>query len=102
MGCVEEEISLKFWVVWVIDALLSAIAIFYFFLGLVDGSVSSFNIGIWIVVLAALTVVVSGSLWLKSIGRQGLGVMLLLVLAVPAVLYALFLLIVITSGSKWN
>ena len=102
MGCVEEEMSLKFWVLWVIDALVGAITIFYFFVGLADGSVSSFNIGIWLVILAALTIVAAGSLWLKSIERQGLGVILLLALAVPAVLYALFLLIVIISGSKWN
>lgn len=102
MGGVEEEMRLKFWLIWVIDALVSAIAIFYFFVGLVDGSVSSFNIGIWAVILAALTVVVGGGLWLKSIGRPSLGVLLLLVLAVPAVLYGLFLLVVITSGSQWN
>lgn len=93
---------LKFWVVWAIDALTGAIVIFFFLFGLVDGSVSAFNIGIWIGILAALAVVVAGSLWLKAIGCPGLGMMLLLVLAVPAVLYALFLLVVIISGSQWN
>jgi len=93
---------LKFWVAWAIDALTSAIALSFFLVGLADGSVSSFNIGIWIALLAALAVVLAGSLWLKAIGRPGLGTMLLLVLAVPAVLYALFLLVVIISGSQWN
>lgn len=101
-GVIKEKMRLKFWVIWAIDALVSAIAIFYFLVGLADGSVSSFNIGIWILLLAALAVVVAGSLWLKVIGRPGLGAMLLLVLAVPAVLYALMLLIVIISGDKWN
>jgi hypothetical protein len=99
---VEEEMRLKFWVTWAIDALISAIAFFFFLVGLVDGSVSSFNIGIWIALLAALVVVLAGSLWLKAVGRPGLGTMLLLVLAVPCVLYALFLLVVIISGSQWN
>jgi len=93
---------LKFWVPWAIDALTSAIALFYFLVGFVDGSVSSFNIRIWIAILAALAVVMAGSLWLKAIGHTGLGTMLLLVLAVPAVFYALFLLGVIISESQWN
>jgi hypothetical protein len=82
--------------------LSSAIALFFFLAGLADGSVSSFNMGIWIALLAALAVLLLGSLWLKAIGRPGLGTMLLLVLAVPTALYALFLLVAITSGSKWN
>ena len=93
---------LKFWALWIIDALISAIAVFFFLAGLADGSVSSFNIGIWITLLAALAVVVAGSLWLKAVGRPGLGSMLLLVFAVPGVLYALFLLIVIITGPRWN
>ena len=93
---------LKFRVLWAIDALTSVIALSFFFVGLADGSVSSFNMGIWIALLSALAVVLGGSLWLKAIGRPGLGMLLLLVLAVPAVLYALFLLIVIISGSQWN
>ena len=93
---------LKFWIPWTIDALISAIALFFFTGGLADGSVSSFNIGIWMALLAAIAVVLGGSLWLKAIGRPGLGTMLLLIPAVPAVLYALFLLVFIISGSQWN
>ncbi len=92
---------MKFWVAWAIDALASAIAIIFFFIGLADGSVSSFNIDIWIAIFAALTVVLAGSLWLKSIGRQGLGTLLLLILAVPSALSALLLLLFAVSGEKW-
>jgi hypothetical protein len=93
---------LKFWVLWAIDALISVIALFFFLVGVADGSVSSFNLGIWIVLLAALTAVVGGSLWLKAIGRRGLGTLLLLVLAVPGILLALFFLVLIISGPRWN
>lgn len=93
---------LKFWVLWAIDALISAIALFFFLVGVADGSVSSFNLGIWIVLLAALTAVVGGSLWLKAIGRRGLGTLLLLVLAVPGILLALFFLVLIISEPRWN
>jgi hypothetical protein len=99
---VEEDMHLKFWVAWAIDAVTGAIILCFLFWGLADGSVSSFNILIWIAILAALAAVVAGSLLLKAIGSPGLGMMLLLVLAVPAVLYALFLLVSIISGSQWN
>ena len=52
--------------------------------------------------LAALAVVIGGSLWLKSRGRRRLGVSLLLVFALPGLLYAAFLVIAITSGVSWN
>jgi hypothetical protein len=99
---VEEETSLKFWVPWAIDASIGVIALYFFAIGLADGSVSSFNIGIWIALLTALIIIIAGSLWLKAVGHPGLGSMLLLFLAIPGILYAAFLLIVIVSGSRWN
>ena len=93
---------LRFWIPWTIDVLAGALILFYFFSGLVTGSVSSFNIGIWIVILAALAIVLGGSLLLRSIGRPGLGLVLLMVLAVPAVLCVIFLLIVVLSDTPWN
>lgn len=93
---------MKFWILWAIDALISAIALYYFFVGLADGSVSSFNIGIWIALLAALTVIMAGSVWLRALGHPVLGAVLLLFLAIPGVMFALFMLLVIFSGSRWN
>jgi len=93
---------LTFWIAWTLDGLLSTVIFLFFLVGLADGSVSSFNIGIWIAILAALTAVLVGSQWLKAVGHPLIGTMLLLVLAVPGVIYLLFLLVVITSGSQWN
>ena len=91
-----------FWTLWAIDACVAAAALFFFVWGLADGSVSSFNIGLWMALLGAVAVIVGGSVWLKSAGLKGLAIALLLVLAVPAVLYALFILLVVTSGTSWN
>ena len=91
-----------FWTLWALNAVIGAIALFFFFWGLADGSVSSFNIGLWMTILAALAVVIGGSLWLKSSGRRRLGVSLLMVFALPGLLYALFLVIAVTSGVSWN
>jgi hypothetical protein len=93
---------LKFWIPWAIDAIIGAIAVFFFLWGLADGSVSSFNGGLWMLLLGGLAALVGGSLWLKSIGRPGLGTTLLMVLAVPGVLVGLFFLILIVANPRWN
>jgi len=93
---------MKFWLLWAIDAVIAAVALFFFLTGLADGSVSSFNMGLWTIILAALAAVVGGSLWIKSTGRTGLAMLLLLILAVPGILFALFLLVVIVSEPRWN
>lgn len=87
---------------WACDALVAAIVLWFFAAGIADGSVSSFNAGIWAAVLAAVGTVVGGSLWLRQAGYVRLGVALLLVLAVPAGIYALFIVAVVVSGTPWN
>jgi hypothetical protein len=92
---------MMFRVLWIIDALASAIVLIFFFVGLVDGSVSSFNMDIWIGILALLAVVLVGSLKLKAMGHPALSKLLLLIIAIPAGIYLLFLLLFISSGEKW-
>lgn len=93
---------MKFWLLWAINAVIASVVLFFFFEGLADGSVSSFNRELWITILLALTAAVGGSLWLKSSGRTGPAMALLLILAVPGLIYALFLLLLIISGPRWN
>lgn len=95
-------LGVKFWIPWVIDAVIAAIAVFFFIVGLSDGSVSSFNIGLWGFILFALAVLVGGSLTLKRRGRQGVAIALLWILAVPGLLSVLFLLVVLLSSPRWN
>lgn len=93
---------MEFWIPWGIDAVVAIIVVCFFFVGLADGSVSSFNIGLWLMILSGLASVMGGSLWLKSAGRSGLAMFLLLIPAVPAVLYATFLAAVLIGGRRWN
>jgi hypothetical protein len=92
----------KFWIPWTIDAIVAAVFVFFFFWGLVDGTVSSFNIVLWLGMLTGLAVVVGGSLWLKSAGHRIPAILLTLVLAVPGLLAALFMLLVIVTHPRWN
>jgi hypothetical protein len=91
-----------FWVLWGFDAIIALVVIYFFFIGLADGSVSSFNIGLWLVVLLVLAVLMLGSLWLKSHEWVGLAKICLSILAVPSMLYLLMMLLMIFGKQRWN
>ena len=93
---------MKFWILWGFDALIAMVFLFFFVWGLSDGSVSSFNMGLWLAILLALGAVVGGSLALRSAGRSGLAAVLLLLLAVPGFLGGLFFLILILANPNWH
>jgi hypothetical protein len=91
-----------FWLPWGIAAVVTAIVFFFFCVGVADGSVSSFNIVLWVLMLLGVTGVTGGSLWLRKAGRTGLATLLALVLAVPGLLAALFLAVVLITQPRWN
>jgi hypothetical protein len=66
----------RFWAPWGVAATVAAVCLYFFLVGLADGSVSSFNAGLWTVLLLLVATVTGGSLWLKSAGRPGLGALL--------------------------
>jgi hypothetical protein len=85
-----------------IDLLALAIAAFFFLWGIADGTVSSFNIGIWSLLLGGIAVIVGGGAALMRQGRNRLANALLLILAVPTVGYALFILMILIFQPRWN
>ncbi|MBV6441905.1 MAG: osmoprotectant transporter permease [Haliscomenobacteraceae bacterium CHB4] len=91
-----------FWILWGFDAIIALVVLYFFFIGLADGSVSSFNMGLWLILLAVVAAVLLGSLWLKSQEYTGWAKGVLCILAVPGFLYLLFLLIVIIGKPRWN
>jgi hypothetical protein len=93
---------MKFWLLWGWDAVITLVFAFFFLWGLADGTVSSFNIVLWMGILAGLGIVVGGSLWLRATGRLSLAVALLLVLALPGALFAFFLLAALVLHPRWN
>jgi hypothetical protein len=84
-----------FWFLWAIDAVIAAVALYFFFSLAAGGRVGSFNILPWLAILAALAAVVGSSVWLRSAGQHAVAIILLLLLAVPGALYALFLLLIL-------
>lgn len=91
-----------FWFLWIIDLVTALITLYFFFVGIADGSVSSFNMALWLILLVVLAAVLFGGWLLKSKGRIKLANLILCLLAVPALFYALFMAVVIFSGARWN
>lgn len=91
-----------FWILWGFDAFVGLIVLYFFMIGLNDGSVSSFNMGMWTILLLALAAIMGGSLWLKSLNHIGLAKVLLCLLAIPGLLFGLFMLLMITTNTRWN
>ena len=91
-----------FRVLWWVDAIAAAIVMAFFFIGVADGSVSSFNIALWTALLAGVAVVVFGSLALDRKGHRWPAIVLAAVLAIPALLYGLMIVVFVASGTRWN
>ena len=85
-----------------IDALVAFVAVFFFTWGLSDGTVSSFNILLWLTILGGVAAVLVGGLCLNAYGQRRLANAVLLILAIPAVLYVLFFAMLIIMQPRWN
>jgi hypothetical protein len=95
-------VKVLFWTTWSIAAIVTAIVVYFFFSGRAEGSVSSFNIVLWIAILGVVGSVTGGSLWLYRAKHAVLATLVAMLLAVPGLLAGLFLLIVLISHPRWN
>ena len=86
-----------FWLPWGVDVVVALIFVYFFFVGLGDGSVSSFNIVLWLLILCVSAAVVGGSLALRASGRTVLAIALVTIIAVPSVLIGLFFLALLAT-----
>ena len=84
------------------DVLIALVILYFFFTGIGDGTVSSFSILLWLVIVGALAAILGGSLWLKSHHHIISAFVTLLVLAIPALLFLLYFLIAIFGNGRWN
>jgi hypothetical protein len=91
-----------FWILFGIDAAVAMVAFWFFFIGLADGSVSSFNGGIWLALLGGIAAVMGGGWFLNANGQRGSAKAVLSILAVPGFLFGLFVLAMIVFQPRWN
>lgn len=85
-----------------IDILAALVVCYFFFVGLADGSVSSFNGGLWFALLAGVGAVIGGGWALQTKGYRRAAAAVLMILAVPAVVYALFIALIVITQPRWN
>ncbi|MEZ4774591.1 MAG: osmoprotectant transporter permease [Bacteroidia bacterium] len=91
-----------YWVMFGIGAIVALVAVYFFIIGLLDGSVSANNMLLWIGLLSVVGGVLFGSLWLKSSGNLLAAKILVGVLAVPGVIAGLLMLIILITNPRWN
>jgi len=82
--------------------LLTAIVIGGFFIvGVADGSVSSFNTQLWIGIWFAVAAIIAGGVALHRVTKTIFANLTLALLAVPTVLYVIFIGVFVFSGTSW-
>lgn len=81
---------------------VSGVAVVFFVWGVIDGSVSSFNMNLWLMTLVLVTAIPLSGWHLRSRGRARPAILVLSVLAVPGLLYALFILLIVITQPRWN
>jgi len=91
-----------FGILLAIDAVAALVIVYFFLIGLADGSVSSFNMQLWLGILTAIAAILGGGLLLKSKGQRIAANLVLLILAAPAALYGFFILSIIVFQPRWN
>lgn len=91
-----------FWVFWAIDVLVALVFVVFFVIGLFDGSVSSFNIDLWLIILLVLGSTLLGSYSLRRAGFNGWALVVVLVVAIPGLLVGVFFLTVLMTNQRWN
>ena len=83
-------------------ALAASVVVFFFLVGLGDGSVSSFNAGLWLGVLVGVAGVLVAGTRLRARGHTAAAIAVFGILVVPGLLYALFLLLILLTNPRWN
>ncbi|MEO8038326.1 MAG: osmoprotectant transporter permease [Betaproteobacteria bacterium] len=82
--------------------IVAAIAFVFFAIGLGDGSVSSFNMALWLALLGIVVVVPWAGHALRSRGKARLAIAVLGIVAVPGFLGGLLVLFLLVLQPRWN
>lgn len=91
-----------FWTLWILDAIAALIVLYFFFVGLSDGTVTSRNARLWAVFLVVIAGVLGGSYYFFTHGQLKTAYFILSLLAIPAVFMLIYLLFVVFGKVRWN
>lgn len=91
-----------FWILWVVDAIATAVILYFFVIGLGENTVSGQNAGLWLMMVLLPIALLIGSYVLKENNNLKTAKWLLSIMAVPTILFFLFFLIIAITNPKWN
>jgi hypothetical protein len=91
-----------FRILFAFNALCAAILVFFFFWGLSDGTVSSFNISLWLAILAVAAAVLGSTYFLNAQGQRVLANIILFAFALPGFFYRAFILLIVITQPNWR
>jgi hypothetical protein len=91
-----------FKILWGIDALAAGVIVWFFITGLADGTVTHRNIKLWLFLLLSAGSILWISMQLKNNGHDKMAMLTVLILAIPAIGYGLFVLLMASNNGKWN
>jgi hypothetical protein len=91
-----------FYFLFAVDTLAALAVVYFFVVGVAEGSVSSFNIALWLTILAAVAAVIGGGFTLNRYGRRSAAKLVLAILGVPALLYGLFIVLLVVMQPNWH
>ncbi len=87
---------------FVCSAVTTLVAFVFFVIGLADGSVSSFNLALWLGLLAVMALSLWAGYSLHARARVALAIAALAVTAVPGIFAALFVVLLLVTQPRWN
>ena len=91
-----------FWILWIFNALICLVPIYFFFAGIGDGTITSRNIGMWFLIMLVVAIVLGGPFLLKAANQLPLAKLLMIFAAIPGILVVLYFVIVFTSKPNWH
>ena len=95
-----------FWSLWLLDVLIALFAYREFmgqFFGRYSGGQPMKFILLWVLILAAIVLVIAGSLYFKNHDRSSAAITVAIIPLILALPYALFLgVLMLSGGNRWN
>ena len=86
----------------VLASLNAATVAFFFLWGLSDGAVTARNMLLWLALIGVVGGIYVAALRLRATGSSAAATVLMSLLAVPAVLFALFMIVITVAQPRWN
>ncbi|MGE0563542.1 MAG: hypothetical protein AB7O50_03420 [Pseudolabrys sp.] len=93
---------LLFRILFIFDILIALVVFYFFAVGLNDGSVSSFNISLWLGMLATIGGILGVGYALNVRGHRVAANIVLAILAAPGAAYAAFILLILITQPNWR